>query len=117
MKYPPEVQEKINVLNAYKENDELESFNIIHMYPKKLAYPTGYYDARYFELIAFNTSTMEKKSWGTHDAVFFENGIIVDRSIIFADGSTLIKFKNFGQITFNSQAVSIEPFFNNLTSQ
>ena len=44
MKYPSEVQERIDFLNNYAENDKLEIFDCFHMYPKEICYPNGYYD-------------------------------------------------------------------------
>ncbi len=46
MSIPKEVQERIDLLNNYKVNDKLEEFDICHLYPTKIAFPDGYYDAR-----------------------------------------------------------------------
>lgn len=107
MRYPPEVQDKIDVLNQYEWDENLESFNIIHLYPLDIAFPDGYYDARKFRLIAFNIKTMTKKDFDIHDAVFYHDNILIDRSTIFADGSTLIKFKEMATVIYNGQAIEI----------
>ena len=98
MKYPTVVQARIDILNIYLEDQSLELFHIIHMYPGKLAYPTGYVDSRYFTLWGFNTDKMLKKNLGIHDGLDLNNILNphlspkVNIIRIFADGSTLIKF-------------------------
>ena len=57
MRYPKGVQEKINVLKIYDLNIELTEYNIFHLYPKGLAYPNGYYDSRFFNLVGYNSET------------------------------------------------------------
>ena len=64
MNYPKEVQECVNFLNEYKENAKLEKFHVLHMYPKGLAYPNGYYESRFFDFVLFNTEAMEKRTAG-----------------------------------------------------
>jgi hypothetical protein len=107
MRYPKEVQNKIDFLKEYKENKMIQFFNILHLYPKTLAYPNGYYDSRNFELVGYDTKSMMCKHFeGLHDAIFFHKNIEVDVLQIFADGSTLIKFKT--QVTVSEgQAISI----------
>lgn len=95
MKYPKEVQACVNVLNEYKENKDLKSFNIIHMYPKKIAYPNGYWDSKFFKLIAYNEELMEFRSFGKHDGLDICDNVPVDIIRIFADGSTLVRFKKY----------------------
>lgn len=92
--YPQEVQVRIEILNLYEWDNELNCFDIIHLYPKELAYPNGYWEARFFKLIGFNTQTMTKRDLGKHDAIIYNDDIVVALSEIFADGSTLIKFKS-----------------------
>ena len=90
MLYPKAVKGKLKILDAYTENKDLTEFHIIHMYPKELAYPDGYYDARFFEFVIFNTDTMEKAHLGErYDSISFEDCIIA-RASIFADGAFLI---------------------------
>ena len=91
MKYPKEVQEHIDILNKYTENDKLYQADIFHFYPKELAFPDGFYDARFFELIAFNTKTMKKRNLGKHDGVGYAKGTEIDMASVFADGSFIVK--------------------------
>ena len=109
MKYPPEVQERIDALNSYKENDDLNIFTSLHLYPLGLAYPTGYYEARYFNLIGFNDLLKEKRILGKRDAVMYEGNVIARVSEIWADGSSLIAFRNKIKIFFDSQAIYFCP--------
>lgn len=92
MNYPPEVQEKIDVLaNYYSENEDLESFDILHLYPGEIAFPDGYIEARFFNLVGYNTAKKQKRSLGRHDALFTAEVIIRDVEI-YADGSTCLVF-------------------------
>lgn len=95
MKYPKEVQEYVDFLSSYKENDELKEFDIFHLYPKEIAFPNGCYDSRFFDLVGFNTKKHEKKCLGSKDGVNFYSCSNKDIDVlrIFADGSTLVKFR------------------------
>lgn len=94
MRYPAEVQKYIDVLKVYTENDSLSKFHIFHLYKDKLGYPNGYYDARFFILMGYNTETMEFKNLGFHDGMrFYDEAPAPDIIRIFADGSTLIRFR------------------------
>ena len=107
MKYPKDVLSYVEVLNKYKENDELEYFDIFHMYPGKLAYPNGYYDSRFFELVGYNTKSMEFKKLGNHDSLdFMEEKTPISMIRIFADKSTLVKLK-VAKYLGNTQAASV----------
>jgi hypothetical protein len=94
--YPAEVQIVIDHLNLYKMNESLTEGNIFHLYPKGIAYPNGYYDSRFFDLHIFNSTTMEKKVIESRDGLSFSStkGYDISCLKIFADGSTLIKFKS-----------------------
>ena len=92
--YPEEVQERIDRLKDYKENNKLIMFNVVHMYPKNLAYPNGYTDSRFFECFIYNTETMEFKNLGRHDGIRFNGNVSLYSMVIFADGSTCIRFDN-----------------------
>ena len=94
MNYPSEVQALIDDLAAYKENDKLELFDLVHMYPDEIAYPNGYYDSRFFVLWGYNEKTHERRNLGTHDGIRFV-GVAIDIARIFADGSTLLRFQHF----------------------
>lgn len=95
--YPAEVQEYLDVLNVYTESDSVARFDILHLYPQELAYPNGYYDAKFFRLIGFNTKTQEKRDLGRHDVLRTEDylglGYPKVRQVrIYVDGSTLVEF-------------------------
>lgn len=105
MKYPKEVQDRVDLLDKYKENPELNNFNTIHMYPKNLAYPDGFYDSRFFNTIGFNWDKMEKRDLGRHDRLDFEDGVAIKHVGIYADGSTWITFKQPAKIMMNGQVL------------
>lgn len=84
--------EHIEYLSTYKENDKLQEFNILHLYPGDLAWPNGYVDSRFFNLIGFNHNTMERRDLGKRDGLRFAPNVTVMLVRIFADGSTLIRF-------------------------
>ncbi len=92
-KYPKQVQKHIDYLNRYEDNNHADEFNIIHMYPKELAYPNGYYDSMFFDLHCFNTYTMQKRIIKKRDGIRFINNEEIKTIRIFADGSTIIVFK------------------------
>lgn len=110
---PEELYPYYDVLKEYIEEETLNVFDIIHLYPSgELCYPNGYYDSQWFELIGYNTETMEFSNLGKHkDGLNFNMlatyGIpIIQRISIYLDGSTLIKFKTPIRIS-NFQAPSI----------
>jgi hypothetical protein len=93
-KYPEQVKMYIDFLNNfYEEDDNIKDFHILHMYPKELAYPNGYYDSRFFELVGYNDNLKKFKKLGNHDGLTFDKGVVLDIARIFADGSTLLRFK------------------------
>jgi len=97
-------------LGAYIENDDLQEFSILHMYPKGLAYPDGYINAKHFNLVVFNPKTKEKRTSynNHHDIIRYENCEIV-LSMVYADGSFLIRFSHPVRFTngMDTQAVFI----------
>lgn len=106
MEYPKEVQEYVDFLSSYKENDKLIEFDIFHLYPKELAFPNGYYDSRFFDLVGFNTKKHEKKRLGSRDGLDFYSCSNKDIYIlrIFADGSTLVKFQTPHEVDYGTSA-------------
>lgn len=92
MDYPDEVCVFVNFLKEYKFNESLDVCHILHMYPGTLAYPNGYYDSRFFELVIYNTQTMEYRSIGKHDGIDISPDAQVRMVRIFADGSTMVRF-------------------------
>ena len=109
--YPKEVQEKLKILDTYKENNTMNKFNLFHLYPKELAFPNGYYDSRFFELVGFNTTTMEKRNLGRHDGMNFSFGeCVVDTAQVYADGAFLIKLKHLVKTdNISTGLIYIEP--------
>ncbi|MDA3855377.1 MAG: hypothetical protein PF569_03900 [Candidatus Woesearchaeota archaeon] len=92
--YPSKVQSKINLLDKYTLNSDLKEFNVIHLYPKDIAYPDGYYDSRFFDLHCFNTNKQEKCIIENRDGILIPNeDVNVWQTKIYADGSTLIQFR------------------------
>ena len=69
MDMPEEVKERINFLNLYKINNKLDCGSVFHLYPTKIAYPDGYYDAYFFDLHVFNKDTMEKRIIKDRDGI------------------------------------------------
>jgi hypothetical protein len=93
--YPEEVQARIDVLdNTYEVDDSLMLFNIIHMYPLELACPNGFYDSMFFNAVGYGFENMKKRNLGRHDGLIFDGIVSIDIVRIFADGSTLLRFKN-----------------------
>jgi len=109
MKYPKSVQEYVEILDQYADDPALAVFDIFHLYPGKLAAPDGYYDSRFFRLVAFNTKTMWKRDLGNHDSLDFDSGASVKMVRIFADKSTLVKTSGPVTILGNTQAVTVVP--------
>lgn len=116
-KLPEKVQKHIAHLDNYVENEELNQFYILHLYPKKLAYPNGFYDSKWINIVGYNwiskddkITNMEKRDLGSrYDGIKFTENVKVDIVRIFADGSTLIRFKSpvfvsgwFQEIEFDS---------------
>ena len=64
------------------------------MYPGEVAHPNGYYDSRFFDLVLFNTDTMEKRTIEYRDGIDcnYGRGVALMMARIFADGSTMLKF-------------------------
>lgn len=108
MKYPAPVQERVDFLDEYEINNRLKEFLILHLYPGELAYPHGYYDARWFQLWGYNQDVMQKRDLGQHDgAVTFGDGVTIKGFRIFADGSTSIAFQEPVRVIL-AQAVILE---------
>lgn len=105
--YPEEVQKFIDFLDEYKVGKP-DKFHIFHLYPRRLAYPEGFYDSRFFDLHCFNTDILEKHVIEDRDGLIFNDGVRVDIVRIFADGSTLIRFKHPVRISI-FQAVEVYP--------
>jgi hypothetical protein len=109
MEVPDEVKDYLDAIDKYTENRGLSCFDILHMYPGEIAYPDGYYDSRFFRLVAFNTKTMQKREFGIHDSIDLWEGCAVKMIRIFLDGSTIIVFYSPVENIGNNQAIQIAP--------
>ena len=95
MKYPKRVQEIIDDLEKYKENNNLETFDCFHLYPGELTRDNGYDDSRFFTLWGYNEDTVERRNIGKHDGMFaIEENIPIKMLRIYCDGSTFVRFYN-----------------------
>lgn len=83
------------VFNMYTENKNLQQADIFHLYDtgeECIKENKGYHDSRMFNLIAFNTQTMEKRNCGFHDGLqSFNDNVNIYLVRIYADGSTMIR--------------------------
>ena len=75
----------------------MKECNILHIYPKEACYPNGYFDAKFFDLLVFNTLSMEKRSIEHRYGLRFYD-MNIDMARVFIDGSTLLRFHNFGRL-------------------
>jgi hypothetical protein len=108
VKYPAEVQERIDFLEkGYTVSEKPILVDIVHMYPGEIAFPNGYYDSRFFNLVGFNAMKRLKFDYGRHDGIFVGKGVKVEFASIFADGSTIIKLQEPAKI-ISSQAAYLE---------
>jgi hypothetical protein len=83
------------VFNRYTETKELKEADIFHLYDtgeECMKDDSGYHDSRHFELIAFNTKTMQKKNCGRHDGITsYSNDLPIRMMRVYADGSFFVK--------------------------
>jgi len=90
------------VFNRYTETKELEEADIFHLYDtgeECIKDNSGYHDSRHFELIAFNTETMQKKNCGRHDGITsYSNDLPIRMMRVYADGSFFVKLGRTAKI-------------------
>lgn len=90
------------VFNRYTETPELNEADIFHLYDtgeECLKDNSGYHDSRHFELLAFNTKTMQKKNCGTHDGIScYSKDLPVEMLRVYADGSFFVKLGRLAKI-------------------
>lgn len=112
---PKEARENIELLTkCYKEVEELETCDLVHIYDTKIYGATqhggsynGYVDARMFTVWCFNFKDRQKCKLENKDQLYLGD-IVVDIVRIFADGSTMIRFKGTAKIGFG-QSLDFEP--------
>ncbi len=90
------------VFNRYTETNELKEADIFHLYDtgeECIKDNSGYHDSRHFELIAFNTETMQKKNCGRHDGITsYSNDLPIRMMRVYADGSFFVKLGRTAKI-------------------
>ena len=98
------------VFDRYTNNENLKEANIFHLYDtgeKCIENNSGYHDSRHFNLIAFNTETMEKCNLGRHDGIEnINNNLSIDILRVYADGSFFVRLKSLAKIS-NFQCVTL----------
>lgn len=87
----------VSELDTYKENKDLEIFNILHMYPTKEESGDGK-DSLLFNVVIFNADTGEKRYLESKIALIFRTAPSITK--IFIDGSTLIDFARLVKLTW-----------------
>lgn len=110
---PQEVQERIDSLDKYGFDDHILTFDSIHLYKKELAYPNGYYDAYFFEVIGYNEDVGKRKNLGTHDGVIlYDENVYINRILLHADGSIFVGFKDKVFVSSPFQAIGFSKYIN-----
>lgn len=91
------------VFSRYKDNPNLTEADIFHLYDtgeECIKDNSGFHDSRHFELVIFNTETMEKKHCGRHDGITNVSDSLSFRIIrIFADGSFFIRLNGLSKVS------------------
>ncbi len=89
-------KEYLDILDTYKENESLQTANIFHVYPtNEEAYPNGFYDSQFFNIVFYNTETMEKRTLKNHDGIHYVNDSIdLYMNRIYIDGSYFTRFQS-----------------------
>jgi hypothetical protein len=100
------IQERIDILGTYTEDEALEEFDILHLYPLENAYPDGFVDAKFFRLVGFNCETQRKRDLGRRDQLELNDFITtkVAGIRIYVDGSTMIKFAGMVKVKLYKSA-------------
>jgi hypothetical protein len=112
------------IFDRYKENPYLTHADIFHLYDtgeECYVNNTGYHDSRIFNLIVFNTVTMEKRNLGQHDGITADIMSIIPLKMIrvYADGSFFIsllkpaKLDVFQDVRLMNNEMEIEELIHN----
>lgn len=99
------------IFNCYKENDNLSEADIFHLYDtgeECIVDNSGYHDSRHFNLVAFNSKTIEKRNLGRHDGIeSISNNLNVRMIRVYADGSFFISLSRPAKLS-NYQCVILQ---------
>lgn len=90
------------VFDRYTETEGLKEADIFHLYDtgeECIRDNSGYHDCRHFELVAFNTETMQKKNCGRHDGITgYSDDLPVRMLRVYADGSFFVRLGRTARI-------------------
>lgn len=96
------------LFDRYTETTNLREADVFHLYDtgeECIKDNSGFYDSRHFELIAFNTRTLQKMHCGRHDWIIsYKTDLPVQLLRVFADGSFFVSFKWFAKIELFQEA-------------
>jgi hypothetical protein len=106
----PEVQERIDLLDKYEFDDDISTFHSIHLYKKELAYPDGFYDSYFFEVIGYNETVGKRKNLGKHDGIALTESAHVDNILLYADDSVYIGFRELVFVSSPYQAIEFSKY-------
>ncbi len=105
-------EEVDKIFGVYTEDEELNEFNIFHMYGDGkpcIFFNNGYVDSQNFNLVGYNTDLNKKRDLGRHDSFNPTPDCKLKMVRIFMDGSTMVKFSE--KVTFDIpyQAMEVRP--------
>jgi hypothetical protein len=105
----PDAIPYLEKLNKYEIDDDLTEFNVLHMYPRRYVEGEGYVDSQFFDVHLYNwdTKPWKKRIIRNRDGLKFSQSVVTDIVRIYADGSTLIRFKPAASIDGIFQCLEI----------
>lgn len=114
VRYPDRVQKKyeLQIISSYQENPDLESFDILHLYSRDIAFPHGYTDCRFMRVVGFNREMGQKREFLQNVDGIRLAGDLAEMSVIniayYLDGGLYIQFRRPIQfIDKNGQALFV----------
>lgn len=103
--YPDVVKPYINDINdSYIADYNLNCFNILHIYPRELAYPDGFYYARFFDCVIYNVKENKKNVLSRKEMIYMDKNVNIKNTYVYADGSTVIVFQDMANIINQSSS-------------
>lgn len=84
--------------NGYEEDKSLRECNIIHLWPREETGGKGLHDARFFQVVLFNTATMKYNIMNSLSDIIWSGELCqpqhmaIKKIYIYKDGATLIEF-------------------------